>query len=443
MFSIVESLINLVGRVIDNILSWPFLLFIFLVWLVTRFKNQIGSMLDRRGSVPAGELSGKIHKEVNPLSKDLSLIKSQVTDLQFQMRRVEDASSENRQIGALNPIKAKVNILEGQSQKLESLIGDLSAADEKISRTLNPFQDQLKDYMTTLDDFKAKIELAASKDNISSLNSELQKIGEDISTLKNQVNEFHDKIQQAADKEEVSASIKSGISAAEGKIALDTKAKLEPVSQDLSSLKTSVESLQEKIEQLPTADALKAIESETQKSSESMSAVKSQITGFINDLELIRSELQAKPTMDTIDSLKSDLSPLHDQLQTLQEVVEAVQIRLESEPWKEASSSIKTDLESVSKELNKITDQLNTIQNEVKDLAAKEVSAALERDLAPINQELTNVKDSLASVVAKSELDQPDEITRELELLSEEFKDLKSSLKKLQSSGAAKTKKKK
>ena len=90
MLNIVELLTQLVGKVIEHVFNWPFLLFVFLVWLVARFKNQIGSMLDKRGAVPASELSSKIHKEVDPLNKELGLLTTQMTEIQFQLRKIED-----------------------------------------------------------------------------------------------------------------------------------------------------------------------------------------------------------------------------------------------------------------------------------------------------------------------------------------------------------------
>ncbi len=121
MFSIVDSLIRLVGKVIDHLMDWPFLLFVLLVWLAARFRDQIGSFLDRRGAVPAQELSGKIRKEVDPLAKGVNQLSTQVTDLQFQMRRVEDTQSEDRQMRALNPLKARISVIETNSTAVRAV----------------------------------------------------------------------------------------------------------------------------------------------------------------------------------------------------------------------------------------------------------------------------------------------------------------------------------
>ena len=212
MIHLVEQTLGFVGNLIGRLLDWPFLLLILVVWLVSCFRDQIGSMLDRRSAVGAGELSKKIHAEVDPVTEKLGVLTSQVADLQSQMRKVEDVQSIERQNRMLKPIVAKVETLEklipqiqaGLSPlkeslgRVDALVGNLASKEdlETLKSSVAPMDGQMKDLREMVAGLQTSVgaspwngPLNEVRSQMEPLNRSFEKFSQSLEALQGQVSE--------------------------------------------------------------------------------------------------------------------------------------------------------------------------------------------------------------------------------------------------------------
>ncbi len=67
MTKLIEQVLGLTDKLMGSLLDWPFLLFVVAVWIMSRYRDQIGSMLDRRGAVGAGVVIKAVRREMEPV----------------------------------------------------------------------------------------------------------------------------------------------------------------------------------------------------------------------------------------------------------------------------------------------------------------------------------------------------------------------------------------
>lgn len=142
MVSIFDQILQMTGKVLGHILDWPFLLFVLVVWILVRYRDQIGSALDRRESIKRAELLSAVREELAPVRKDVGDLKVEVMQLKADLVKVEATQTEYATGRLLGPIDARIKVLE-QAVEQDSP-GPDSGATSDLTERLKAELDQLR-----------------------------------------------------------------------------------------------------------------------------------------------------------------------------------------------------------------------------------------------------------------------------------------------------------
>ncbi|HMK36456.1 MAG TPA: hypothetical protein VK463_15385 [Desulfomonilaceae bacterium] len=336
MIHLVEQILELVGTLIGYVLNWPFLLVVFLVWLVSRFRVQIGSMLDRRSSVAAGELSKKIQEALDPLAARVGTLISQVSDLQLQMRKVEDVQSIERQNRAMQPLVEKIEALEKGISQIQNNVATFSIRDvpQQLQAALDPIQAHMKTFGDSLAEFEERIQKAASGAELEDVRIRTDGLLDKVGTLADslmRIDELVGNAVSSADLERVKSEIgRTGRDVQEmGVILASLKTSIESspwkdyvgevrshLNQDLEKLFVSFDSLQAQVKTCTPGSV-------TAKLQEDLTAVSSHLATVKGDLESLSGRVEIlpkEPKQPTADSKKlaQEIKDLKDAVRQLQ-----------------------------------------------------------------------------------------------------------------------------
>lgn len=192
MANLFEQLFMLIGGVVKYLLDWPFLLFVFLVWVAGRYRDQIGSFLDRRGAIKTSDLSPAVRRELEPIIKELGEIKPAVADLQIRLLKMESRHSDYRLAQAVEPIENRIRSLEESFQRLPSrveapadqeLLEKLSAVSIAKGRELNELKAAVEKLESRLSEAVSKTDLEELRDVAEKLVSEQEGLKRSLETV--------------------------------------------------------------------------------------------------------------------------------------------------------------------------------------------------------------------------------------------------------------------
>jgi len=207
MASLFEQLFILIGRVAKHLLDWPFLLFILLVWIASRYRDQIGSFLDRRAAIKPFDLSAAVRKELEPIIKELGDLQPAVADLQTQLLKLESRHSDYRLAQAVEPVEARVRSLEEALQRLtprdeslsdQELHEKLWAVTEPIGREVNDLKAAVEKLEARVAQAESKADLEGMRDVAENLASEQEGLKRSLEILRSEVESLGDNLAGAA-----------------------------------------------------------------------------------------------------------------------------------------------------------------------------------------------------------------------------------------------------
>jgi predicted nucleic acid-binding Zn-ribbon protein len=244
MLNLLDQLLGLTVKVLDVLFAWPFLLFVFLVWLVSRYRDQIGATLDRRGAIKRSELSSAIREELDPINKDLGNLKPDVSQLRTQMAKLEASQSEYASERLLDPITAKVKALEETSRDMKSELDRLSGidVDEWVSKGLEPVGEDLTNLGRRLDELTKKFEPINAE--MESIRKNMEQLADKFGPVNEQVENLGQRVIDMESRQDSSSSTDSV-----KQLQVDT----EQMGKELSGLSEAVALLKSEVETAPAS----------------------------------------------------------------------------------------------------------------------------------------------------------------------------------------------
>lgn len=248
MLNLLDQLLGLTAKVLGHLLDWPFLLFIFLVWLANRYRDQIGSALDRRGAIKRSELASAIRDELDPLNRDLGDLKPDVSQLRTRVAKIEALQSEYALEQLLKPIKAKLTALEESVQTARTRVDQIGSIDlgSEISGRLSPINSDME----------------RLRENLDRLAKDFQPVDQDLQRLKKSLDQVAQEFLPLA--EEV-GTVKQSLA--------EITERLEPVNAVMESFQTSLKHLESRVEETPSADAVQRLHQEMEQMGEELAGV--------------------------------------------------------------------------------------------------------------------------------------------------------------------------
>ena len=241
MLNLLDQLFGLTAKVLEFIFNWPFLLFVFLVWIVNRYRDQIGSTIDRRGTIRRGEISSAIREELDPLTKDIGDLKPDVYTLRTQVARIEARQSDYTSESLLGPITARVQALEQALEKMHTSVDRLAGMDfqEQLSNGISPITEELEG-------FRRDVEL---------LTTRLDRVGTDMDEFKQEM-----------------AALRNGF---------------EPVKKDVDSVTEALKGLQSQTEAQESTESFQQLQGDMQQ-------FRKELTGLTDALTTLKDDVAAQ-----------------------------------------------------------------------------------------------------------------------------------------------------
>ncbi|MFH1116110.1 MAG: hypothetical protein V1792_19530 [Pseudomonadota bacterium] len=184
MFNLLDQLLGLTSKVMGLLLDWPFLFFVILVWLASRYRDQIGSALDRRGAIKRGELASAIRDELDPITRDLGEIKPEVFQLRTRVAKIEALQSHYASERLLKPVSTRVEALEESMRGMQSRLEEITGTDhrQEISDRLAPVIRDMEHLKETLDQLTQQYgplnaEIGSAKQTLEEISERFEPLG--------------------------------------------------------------------------------------------------------------------------------------------------------------------------------------------------------------------------------------------------------------------------
>ncbi len=210
MLNLLDQLLGLTAKVLGYLLDWPFLLFVFLVWLASRYRDQIGSALDRRGAIKRSELASAIRDELEPITRDIGDLKPDVSQLRTKVAKIESLQSEYASERLLKPVNARVQSLEETVQEIQTRVSEVAGVDlrSEISERLAPVNKELELLRETLDRLAQEIqpfseEVGKVKQSLEQISQRLDPVDRSMENLETALKRLESRVGEAPSAETV------------------------------------------------------------------------------------------------------------------------------------------------------------------------------------------------------------------------------------------------
>lgn len=304
MTTIIERLVELTGKFMSILLDWPFLGFVFLLWIANRYRNQIGSFLDRRGAVPAGDISKAVKQNLEPVASDLTDLRAAILDLRRQMARIDDFESRRAQI--LEPVNAKISTVEEAVAKLRIRIEGMNHKElpELLTRGLDPLRKDLSLVKEDVEKIQTELTAFVPKEGIERLESSVEELNKGFEPLRNDLNQLKESLMRVQSEFGMFAS----------KDAVETlQTVMRTVEEQLRGVRENLSVLQSKTETFALAEAAARVEEE-------LDRLKSSMVNLTALVESVPAELAEK--------WARDVEPINKEMGLLKLSVEQLQPEL-------------------------------------------------------------------------------------------------------------------
>ncbi|MBI5572571.1 MAG: hypothetical protein HY914_21685 [Desulfomonile tiedjei] len=307
MSDIVTQLFGLTGKLIGFLLSWPFLLFVFLFWVVNRYRDQIGSMLDRRGAVKAAVISQAVQRGLEPIGKQLEAVVPNISALKREVDQLRTEQSKDKLTPALDAVQKKIAALEG---RLTAMLAESERVlRNELSQGLTKERETSAQESTKLsEDFTAQqrqLATLAPQAGVDALAASLEPTRTELAAVTDAIALLRTQVDAAASKREIerlerdSASIKSALDA---------------VTDLVREVETKAKSAPKQLERI-MADA--------------QEPVRRGMESLASEVDALRIQLASAAEAATSDRLQQELAGLKDSVDSLQQGLESVKGEIE------------------------------------------------------------------------------------------------------------------
>lgn len=365
MTHFINQLLELTGRLIEGILNWPFLLFAFAVWLVLRYRDQIGSILDRRGTVKLGAIHKTVRIELEPILAEFESLKTAFGEIKAKVDGLIALNFDTRLLNALQ-------VADVQFSRLE-----------EASRTIRRELDRV--VCTHIPEMFV-IERTKTENLISVLQAELTKLGSQLDVLQKEMDNYrHVVFAEISLLRQALHTTESELRNVATSIEANFRGQLDALTTETQTLRSSIDQLGHDVHQAASLKALSSLERKVQPLAVDVSNLRDSLTTFASELR------------STTSSLQSDFTS------------QIVQIATETE-------LLKSTIEKITRDLNE-TASRETVEGFQRSFAS------LLEDVSTLKAAVGHLDDRFRSITTEF----LEQITAQLKTLRHDFDSLKSS----------------
>ncbi|AFM23874.1 hypothetical protein [Desulfomonile tiedjei] len=371
---LIDQFMELNGRVLNNVFDWPFLAFVFLVWLANRYRDQIGSMLDRRNTIPSGELAKNVKVQLEPLVRDVAQLGSEVSELKSKMvESLHPGTADDM----LNPINARISVVEDTLGSIRTKIEGFNHKDlpELVTRGLEPLSRELDKMKDDLQQMRSDTESYVSQEMVADFKGALDLLSSDLAALKLSLSELGAITTSFASKTDVKEIQTASVAAVE-----QVKSSVSGMQAQLSDLGAGLTKLEKQLSAGASKDALTELQSELKLLSSGVSTMR----------ETLASMQPTFVSRDSFDELQSVMTGM----QTRVDQVTANLLQIETT----ALDDVRTQVNNLEKSISGLRDFVNS--------SPAELMARWNEDIQPLSRDLGMLKvtvEQLAEANARSQ----------------------------------------
>lgn len=360
MVGIIDQFIELNGRLLNNLFDWPFLAFVFLVWLANRYRDQIGSMLDRRNTIPSGELSKTVKAQLEPLARNVAQLGSEVSELSGKvLGSLHPGTADDM----LKPINARISVVEDALASIRTRIEGFNHKElpELVTRGLEPLSRELDKMKDDVQQIRSNTESYASQEMVANFKDSLDLLGSNLAALKLSLSELGATTNSFALKTDVKQIETASAAAAE-----QIKSSIGGMQTRLSDLGTGLTKLEEQLAAVASKEALGQLTSELKLLSSDVNTIKEALT-------TIQPTLVSRGSFDELQNVVTGMQARIDQVTHNLLQIETT-----------ALGNVRTQVDELEKSISGLRDFVNS--------SPAELMARWNEDIQPLSRDLGALK---------------------------------------------------
>jgi predicted nucleic acid-binding Zn-ribbon protein len=345
--SIFDGIFGILSKLIGLVFDWPFLLFAFLVWMATRFRDQIGSILDRRGAIPAEELSSRIRQELESVSREVAALSGELADLQQQMSKMENTVSRSTGDAVLDPIRTKLNSIDARTAGIRSDLNEVSRDEQKSREVIEANRKQVEQIAS----LTAALKDETAKNHQETLSASAPK--EAVEAVQARVDSVESGIR------EIGAQVAEIRTAAENAVSRDSlellKAELKPTLVEIDGLKSAIKDFQSRLESEPWNEAAAMLTTRIE-------PIRADLDKMSETIDEMRRETGGMVPRDVTDRLDEGLGAVSREISTIKESFLSLAGRIENQP-DALPEELNKDIERLNQEIGHVKSSVQRLEN--------------------------------------------------------------------------------
>jgi hypothetical protein len=386
MTKLIELSLGLTDKLMGSLLDWPFLLFVAVAWVLTRYRDQIGSMLDRRGAVGAGVVIGAVRREMQPVLVQVEGLAKAVSDLRYEVERLQALHSENRLSRVLEPVTLRIKSLEEAIARTQAETEKVVRKDvpEALNQERSAIRAEIDEIRKVLDQYAARLKTLASQDAVDRTGADVKAAQAALDAVAQTVQGLQSSTEKLATKEAANelrsslAELEAATRSLPGQMEDKLQKELQSLRWDLSAAQESVSRLASGLERAATKDVTDRLQAEMAPLVSELAKLRDSIAQVDASIAATAQELRARVTAEVAPlnqnvstRIESSMSPLASGLDELKASVGALEAKLLAGP-KELELRFTQDLGRISQDVAALKEALGEIKTQAQAVQAPE-----------------------------------------------------------------------
>lgn len=378
MTKLIELALGLTDKLMGSLLDWPFLLFIVAAWVLTRYRDQIGSMLDRRGAVGAGVVISAVRREMQPVLTEVEGLAKAVSELKYEVERLQALHSENRLSRVLEPVKQRISGLEEAIARTQTETERIVRKDvsETLTKERSAVKAEIDNIRQVLDQYAARIKSLAAQEVVDRTNADVKAAQAELGAVTKTVHELQSYTETLAKKDATE----------------DLKKEIQALAQGSQELRKSLVDLESLAKSLP-AEVEGRFHGE-------LTSLRGELSSAQETVAQLAAGLGRAATKDVTDKLQAEVDPLIAELATLKESIASFDASVAATA-QELKDRVAGEVTPLAKEVATVTTAVNELNARIAAAASKETTDRLENAVAPLTAGLDELKASLTTLEGK------------------------------------------
>lgn len=314
MVNVVDLVMGLTGKLITSLLSWPFLLFVLIIWLANRYRDHIGSILDRRGAIKRADFSSAIRNELESVNKEIGDLKLLASELKSQVGKIGAAPVGDAIGSVLEPIDGRIKTLETGIETVRSDMQHLlvTRLSEELHLGIMPLNEEMGRLGEEVGRLRSKLAELESGSLWNSAAETIERLSSDVEELKTEVNSFAVRGEEWAPRA-LSEELAGSLERMDGDLrGFNAVLQALQADQRVSNLQVRLDGLDGRLAETDAQGSTDVLNSATDRFHEEIEAVRGDVARLSAQVDGIASHTHANALNARIEETRKDLADLRE-----------------------------------------------------------------------------------------------------------------------------------